>query len=69
MDSDIKRITANLPAQLLDEATKATGEGITETLVAGLRLVRRAGAYKEAMALKGTMTLDLDIGALRERRR
>jgi len=39
-----RRITANLPEGLLEEAMAVTGKGITETLVEGLRLVRRARA-------------------------
>lgn len=62
-----KRITANLPADLLDDAMAVTGRGITETLVEGLRLVRRAAAYEKAMALKGKIRLDIDLGESRER--
>src|SRR5262249_13232290 len=44
----VKRITANLPEELLREAVGVTRKGITETLVEGLRLVRRARAYEKA---------------------
>ena len=64
-----RRITANLPEQLLEEAMKVTGKGITETLVEGLRLVRRARAYEKAMALRGKVALTIDLDASRERRR
>jgi hypothetical protein len=46
-----------------------TGEGITETIVTGLRLVRRSRAYERAMGLKGKIHLDVDLAASRERRR
>jgi len=62
-----KRITANLPADLLEEALEATGQGITETLVKGLELVRRTRAYEKGMKLKGNLKLDLDLDTLRER--
>ena len=65
----VRRVTANLPEELLDEAIQATGKGITETLVAGLELVRRARAYHKAMALKGKVRLDIDLGRSRERPR
>ena len=65
----VKRITANLPAALLEEATAVTGVGITETLVAGLELVKRSRAAAKARALKGKITLDLDLEVSRERRR
>lgn len=62
-----KRITANLPVDLLEEALEATGEGITDTLIQGLELVRRSRAYEQGMRIKGTMDLDLDLDTLRER--
>lgn len=64
-----KRITANLPDDLLRDAMKVTRKGITETLVEGLRLIRRARAYEKAMALRGTLRLDVDLEASRERSR
>ena len=64
-----KRITANLPEELLDEATAVTGKGITETLVAGLELVRRSRAHVKAAALRGKLILDLDLESSRERNR
>jgi hypothetical protein len=64
-----KRITANLPEALLDEATAVTGKGITETLIAGLELVRRSRAHAKAAALRGRIKLDIDLDASRERDR
>jgi hypothetical protein len=65
---DVKRVTANLPADLLQDAMAVTGEGITETLVKGLTLVRRSGAFKQAMRLQGKIQLDVDLEESRERR-
>ena len=65
----IRRITANLPGELLDDAMRATGKGITETLTQGLRLVRRSRAYEKARALRGKVHLEIDLEASRERRR
>jgi hypothetical protein len=67
--SRARRITANLPEDLLDEAMKLTRKGITETLVEGLRLVRRSHGYDRAMALRGKLQLDVDLESSRERRR
>ena len=67
--SRAKRITANLPEDLLHDAMQVTRKGITETLVEGLRLVRRARAYEKAMALRGRLHLHVDLDASRERRR
>jgi len=67
--TNAKRITANLPKDLLEEAMKVTKRGITETLVEGLRQVRRRRAYEKAMALRGKIKLDIDLDSARERRR
>jgi len=64
-----RRITANLPGAILDEAMGVTGKGITETLVTGLDLVRRTRAYPKAMALRGKIHLKVDLAASRERPR
>ncbi len=65
----VRRITANLPAELLDEAREVTGKGITETLVEGLLRVRRSRAFHRAKALQGKIRLDVDLEESRERRR
>jgi hypothetical protein len=64
-----RRVTANLPAGLLDDACSATGKGITETLVAGLTLVTRTRAAGKAAKLRGRLRLDIDLEASRERAR
>jgi hypothetical protein len=64
-----RRVTANLPGDLLDAAMDVTGRGITETLVTGLDLVRRTRAYRKAMALRGRVHLKIDLDASRERPR
>lgn len=64
-----RRTTANLPVDLLEEATRITGKGITETLIEGLRLVKRSSAYEKAMALRGKIKLDIDLDEARERNR
>ena len=66
--SDVKRITANLPEDLLEEAMETTGKGITDTLTEGLELVRRTRAYRKAVALRGTLDLRIDLEESRERR-
>lgn len=62
-----RRITANIPENLLREATAATGKGITETLVVGLELVRRRKALEKSSRLKGKLNLVIDIDTSRER--
>ena len=64
-----RRVTANLPVELLDDACRATGKGITETLVTGLTLVKRTTAARKAARLRGRLHLDVDLGVSRERPR
>jgi len=64
-----RRVTANLPARLLDEACTTTGKGITETLVRGLEMVSRSSALQKAERLRGKIHLKLDLDSLRERPR
>jgi len=62
-------VTANLPVALLDGACRATGKGITETLVAGLALIKRSAAAQKARRLRGRLHLDVDLEVSRERAR
>jgi hypothetical protein len=66
--SHVKRVTANLPGELLEEAMETTGKGITDTLTEGLELVRRTRAYRKAIALRGALRLEIDLEDSRERR-
>jgi hypothetical protein len=67
--SKIKRITANLPEDLIKDAVAVTEGTLTETLIEGLELIRRRKAYPRAMALKGKLKLDVDLDISRERTR
>ena len=63
----LRRVTANLPAELLERACRTSGKGITETLVEGLDLVQRTAAAKKALRLKGKLRLEVDLERSRER--
>lgn len=67
--TNVRRITANLPEELLRDAMEVTGKGITDTIVEGLDHLRRSGAYKAALALKGKIQLEIDLERSRERGR
>ena len=62
-----RRITANIPDDLLEAAQEVTGKGITETLVEGLEQLRRRRLYNKVMALRGKIHLDVDIDEIRGR--
>lgn len=65
----IKRITANLPEELLASAISVTNKSITETIVEGLERIKRSTAFSKAQSLKGKLNLKIDIGKSRERNR
>jgi len=67
VEETVRRVTANLPKKLLEAALKTTGAGVTETLVQGLRLVKRRRAYEKGMSLKGKLKLAIDLDQARER--
>ena len=48
-----RKITANLPKELLIRAMNASGEGLTPTLRRGLELVAAQSAFKEILTAKG----------------
>jgi hypothetical protein len=56
-----KKVTANIPADLLERARKATGLGITETLVAGLEELERSRKRSALRTLRGKIRFDLDL--------
>lgn len=63
----VRRVTANIPRELLTEATEVTGQGITATLIEGLELIRRRRAYSTAMRLRGKLDLEVELESSRER--
>ena len=66
--SETTKITVHIPADLLKDARKSTGRGITETVREGLRLVAAREAYKGLRKLKGRVKVPIDLDALREDR-
>ena len=65
MGDPVKKITANLPAELLKRAQAATGKGITETLVAGLEELERARKRARLRLLRGKVRIELDLNSSR----
>ena len=61
MAEPVKKITANIPAKLLEEARATTGLGITETLVAGLEELDRSRKRSALRMLRGKVRFDLDL--------
>ena len=63
-----RKITVHVPGDLLEQAQKATGQGITETVRRGLQLVAAGEANRQLRAMRGKMRVSIDPKALRDDR-
>ena len=67
--SEMRKITAFLPAELVAQAQAQTGAGVTETLKRGLEEMVRREAYRRLRALRGKVNFDdFDLDELRRDR-
>ena len=48
-----RKITVEVPAELLETAQKASGAGITQTVRIGLQLVAASRTYAQLLQLRG----------------
>ena len=62
------KITVHVPADLLAQAQKSTGKGITETVRQGLRLVAAAETFRQVARLRGAVKFSATAKQLREDR-
>lgn len=58
-----------LPEELLRDAQEVTGEGVTETVRRGLRLVAAGKTYRGIRRLRGKVRFSIDLSELRADRR
>jgi hypothetical protein len=63
-----QKITVQIPRDLLAQAQKASGQGITETIRQGLRLVAAAETFRRVAQLRGTVAFSIDAARLRQDR-
>jgi hypothetical protein len=63
-----RKITVEVPEDLIERALRASGEGVTATIRRGLELVAAGRAYEDLKALRGKVRLSLDLERLREDR-
>jgi len=49
----VRKITIEIPEQLLGKAQRATGAGITQTVRTGLQLVAASQAYEQLRRFRG----------------
>lgn len=63
-----RKVTVQLPADLLDRAQRSSGKNLTATICQGLRLVAAGPAYDGLRRLKGRIRFSIDLPNLREDR-
>ncbi|MDA2926140.1 hypothetical protein MYX78_02720 [Acidobacteria bacterium AH-259-G07] len=63
-----RKITVQVPEQLLEKAQKSTGKGITATVREGLKLVAAEEAYRRLRQLAGKVKFSIELEQLREDR-
>jgi hypothetical protein len=62
----LKKVTVNLPPELLHGACRITGKGITPTIVEGLLELDRRAKRSALRALKGKIRFELDLAETRK---
>ena len=62
----LKKLTIQVPEELLERATAASGQGITPTIRRGLELMAASGAYAKLRRLKGKVKFHIKLAELRE---
>lgn len=63
-----RKVTVHIPEDLLSRAQQASGQGITETVRQGLRLVAAGETFRQVAALRGQVKFSIDLPRLREDR-
>jgi hypothetical protein len=63
-----RKITVHVPEDLLEKARQASGQGITETVRQGLRLLAAGETYRELSRMRGKVKFSIDLARLREDR-
>ena len=62
-----RRVTVNLPAQLVESAIKDSNESLTNTIISALTFFNQRKAYDITRKMIGKLHLNVDIDASRER--
>jgi hypothetical protein len=60
-----RKITVEVPLELLEKAQRASGTGITQTVRAGLRLLAASQTYDRLRQLRGTVRFTRTLAELK----
>jgi hypothetical protein len=61
----VRKITVEVPADLLEKAQRASGGGITQTVRTGLQLVAASQAYSRLRQLRGKVRFTRSLTELK----
>ena len=64
-----RKIATNIPAEILDEATKLSGLNQTAAIIAGLKELIKRQKVERLIALRGKISFDYDVNISRGRSR
>jgi hypothetical protein len=64
----VKKVTIEVPEELLEKAQQATGSGITQTVRIGLQLVAASQAYAHLRQARGTFRFSRTLAELKDDR-
>jgi hypothetical protein len=60
-----RKITVEVPPDLLEKAQRASGSGVTQTVRTGLQLVAASGTYDRLRRLRGKVRLGRTLAELK----
>ena len=63
-----RKITVEVPVDLLEKARRASGSGITQTVRTGLELVAASRAYAQLRQLRGKIRFSRTLAELKDDR-
>ncbi len=63
-----RKITVEVPEELLRKAQRASGSGITQTIRAGLQLVAASDAYARLLEFRGKVRFSRSVEELKDDR-
>ena len=63
--ADARKITVEVPVDLLEKAQRASGEGVTGTVRTGLQLVAASHAYAQLRQLRGKVRFSKTVAQLK----
>jgi len=68
MGPALKKVTIELPEELLEKAQQATGSGITQTIRTGLQLLAASQAYAHLRQVRGSFRFSQTVAQLKDDR-